>query len=94
MSDDKLVRMANEIAKFFRPYAADEAAAGIRHHITAFWTPKMRAALVQRLSHGEAVELDPLVATALRGQATDASPTQRESAGPATAGEVGASDAG
>ena len=91
---DKLVRMANEIAKFFRPYGADEAVAGIRHHITAFWTPKMRATLVERMAHGGAGELDPLVASALRGQATEASPTRRESAGPATAGEIGASDAG
>ena len=65
MSEDKLVRMANDIAKFFLPYGEAKAVEGIRHHIASFWTPKMRAGLAGRLADG-----------------------------PATAGELGASDAG
>ena len=91
---DKLVKMANEIAKFFGPYSDEEGVAGIRHHITAFWTPKMRATLVEQRASGQAADLHPLVEAALRAPSTEASPTRRESAGPATAGEVGASDAG
>ena len=44
-TDDKLVRMANQIACFFQSYPDDEAMAGIQKHIVAFWTPKMRRAL-------------------------------------------------
>ena len=40
--NDKLVRMANQIALFFRSYPENEAVAGIHNHIVAFWTPKMR----------------------------------------------------
>ncbi len=39
--EDKLLRMANQIASFFRSYPDDEAVAGIHKHIEAFWTPKM-----------------------------------------------------
>ena len=44
-SDEKLVRMANQIATFFRSYPEEEAVAGIQKHIKAFWTPKMIAHL-------------------------------------------------
>jgi formate dehydrogenase subunit delta len=38
----KLLRMAREIADFFRAYPQDQAVESIAGHINKFWTPKMR----------------------------------------------------
>ena len=48
--NEKLVRMANQIAAFFRSYPQDEAVAGIHKHVTAFWTPRMREQLAAYFS--------------------------------------------
>lgn len=90
----KLDGKANQIAAFFRPYPVDEAVAGVRDHIAAFWTPAMRGALRARAAAG-GPGLDPLVRTALldAGAGVDA-PGRSETAGPAEAGAVGASDSG
>lgn len=45
-SDDKLVRMANQIARNLRDASATA------DHIRAFWAPAMRAALRRRLDSG------------------------------------------
>ena len=37
------LRMAQQIADFFRSYPQDEAARAIADHINQFWTPRMRA---------------------------------------------------
>ncbi len=89
----KLERMANEIAAFFRSYPHEEAVAGIHDHIRSFWAPAMRRDL---LAHADAkpAGLDPLVAEALHALSVAKSPAKREAAGPALAGEIGASDAG
>jgi formate dehydrogenase subunit delta len=93
MSDGKMARMANDIANFFQAYPHDEAVAGIHHHVTAFWTPKMRAALVGLARDGDG-GLHPLVVEAmLRGNGAG-TPAAKEAAGPAEVGEIGASDAG
>ena len=64
-SDEKLVRMANQIATFFRSYPDEEAVTGIHKHVVAFWTPKMVKSLEDCLSAmGERV--DPLVVRAMR----------------------------
>ena len=60
MSPDKLVRMANQIATFFRSKPHDEALAGIADHINNFWEPRMRSQLFAALDAGGA-GLDPLV---------------------------------
>lgn len=92
--DAKLDGKANQIAAFFRPYPADEAAAGVRSHIEAFWTPAMRRTLEARAAAGGA-GLDPIVMAALRGEAAGAeAPGRSETAGPAAAGQIGASDGG
>ncbi len=39
---EKLIRMAREIADFFKAYPEDKAAASIANHINRYWTPKMR----------------------------------------------------
>ena len=89
----KLDHMANQIASFFRPYLDEEAVAGIHEHIRSFWSPAMRHDLLARAETGSA-QLDPLVVAALHALSTGSSPVRREVAGPAEAGEIGASDAG
>ena len=89
----KLVMMANQIAAFFRPYPAEEGAAGIREHVEAFWTPAMRRDLAARVAAGPE-GVDRLVLAAFREGTSAESPAHREAAGPAQAGQVGASDAG
>ena len=89
----KLVAMANQIAAFFRPYPADAGAAGVREHVEAFWTPKMRHDLAARVA-ADTAGVDPLVIAAFRGDPRAESPAHRELAGPAEAGQLGASDAG
>ena len=90
MDIDKLVHMANQIAEFFRSYPEDEACAGIRDHILAFWTPRMRQAL---LAEGGHAGLDRLVATALKTWPRSESPVRKETASSETMGHL-ASDAG
>ena len=62
---DKLVRMANQIADFFRPYPEEKAIAGVQEHIRAFWTSRMRNELAAHAAAGGA-GLDPKVLEALR----------------------------
>jgi formate dehydrogenase subunit delta len=92
MSTEKLVRMANQIASFFRSYPEDEAIHGIHDHLVAFWTPNMRAALLAHVNHGDQ-ELDSLVTKALLSFSGGKSPIEKEIAGPEQVGELG-SDAG
>lgn len=60
MSSDKLVYMANQIAKFFesRPHA--EGVTGVAAHINDFWEPRMRRQFFQIVDQGGA-GLRPLV---------------------------------
>ena len=92
-SGAKLDHMANQIAAFFRSYPEEEAVAGVHDHIRSFWPPAMRRDLAARAEAGTA-NLDPLVIAALHALTTGQSPARRETAGPAEAGEIGASDAG
>ncbi len=92
MSTEKLARMANQIASFFRSYPEDQAVRGIHDHLVAFWTPGMRAALLAHVNRG-GLELDPLVTKALLTFAGGKSPIEKEVAGPEQVGELG-SDAG
>ncbi len=90
--NEKLVRMANQIAAFFRSYPQDEAVAGIHKHVTAFWTPRMRDQLVtycEEADHG----LDPLALTALKITPKAKSPIRDAVTDPHEQG-LGASDAG
>ena len=89
----KLVRMANQIASFFRSYPEEEAIAGVHDHIVAFWSPVMRRGLLA-YADADGTGLDPLVAEAMHRIGKGPSPTAREAAGPAELGQIGASDAG
>ncbi len=90
----KLDGKANQIAAFFRPYPADQAVAGVRDHIAAFWTPAMREGIRARAAAAGS-GLDPIVKAALLDAVTDTTaPGRSETAGPSEAGDIGASDAG
>jgi formate dehydrogenase subunit delta len=52
MSDEDLVRMANQIADFYKPYPRDEAVSGVAEHIIMFWEPRMRGKLRTLLESG------------------------------------------
>ncbi len=56
---DKLVYMANQIAKFFRSEGEQVAIAGTADHIAKFWDPRMREQIVAHLKAGGA-GLDPV----------------------------------
>ncbi|XYD07276.1 formate dehydrogenase subunit delta [Methylobacterium sp. NMS12] len=90
---DKLVRMANQIATFFRSYPEEEAVAGIQKHIKAFWTPKMISHLEAALPE-QGDRVDAYVRRALHGEEPAAdSPVRPATRDPQLAG-AGASDAG
>ena len=52
MSAQKLVRMANEIARNMRTLPGDQPAAATANHLKSFWTPSMCAAIVAHLDAG------------------------------------------
>lgn len=45
MSPDKIVYMANQIARSFQSRTYDEAVAAAAEHISNFWEPRMRSQL-------------------------------------------------
>jgi formate dehydrogenase subunit delta len=62
-SAELLVRMANDIGNFFRAEPVrEEAVTGIAHHISRFWSKRMRQKLA---AHGEE-GLDELPRDAMR----------------------------
>ena len=64
MSGDKihkLVRMANQIADYFKVMPEAEALKGAADHLRAFWTPKMLGEIVAHLDRG-GEGLNPLAA--------------------------------
>ena len=91
--EDKLLRMANQIASFFRSYPEEEAVAGVHKHIEAFWTPKMVHKLEAALP-GFGEKADILVRRAMHtDEPTAESPVRPATRDPQKLGE-GASDAG
>jgi formate dehydrogenase subunit delta len=57
---EKLIRMANQIATFFKSQPEDERLAGIATHINKFWEPRMRRQFFELMDAG-AEGFDPLV---------------------------------
>ena len=88
----KLVRMANQIEDFFRPYPDDKAIVGIQEHIRSFWTPKMRKELAAYAAAG-GKGIDPRVLEAIKRSVSGESPVEKVTAGPEEVGQL-ASDAG
>ncbi len=56
----KLLRMAGQIADFFKSYPDEEAAAAIADHINQFWTHHMREDFLAAFSN-DSNELSPLL---------------------------------
>ena len=66
MHIDYLVRMANDIGRYFVVYPDQaEAEREVAGHLQKFWTPDMRASLREHLDRG-GEGLDPLVVRAVR----------------------------
>jgi formate dehydrogenase subunit delta len=63
-TNDKLVYMANQIGAFFKAQDTDTASAKIAEHITKFWDPRMRRAIIAHLDTGGA-GLDPATRQAI-----------------------------
>jgi formate dehydrogenase subunit delta len=59
-----LVRMANDIGKFFRAQGEERAVNGICDHLKKFWEPRMKAAIFKHIEAG-GDGLDPTVVKAL-----------------------------
>ena len=91
--DDKLIRMANQIASFFRSYPDDEAMAGIAKHLESLLDAEDATHLRGAVAAG-APGIDLLVGEALwLADSPAENPARKETAGPDEVGQM-ASDAG
>ena len=63
MTDEKMVRMANQIATFFASQPGDRRAL-VAAHLNDFWEPRMRRQLIEHVATGGA-GLAPLVLEAM-----------------------------
>jgi formate dehydrogenase subunit delta len=52
MRVEKLVAMANQIARNLAVQGEDEATAGTADHIARFWDPRMRSAIIAHANAG------------------------------------------
>jgi formate dehydrogenase subunit delta len=52
METRDMVRMANQIAEFFKAYGEAEATEGIAEHINKFWEPRMRRDFLAHMETG------------------------------------------
>lgn len=50
--NDTLVRMANDIGKFFRSQGEERGVEGIADHIRKFWEPRMKKQIFAHLDEG------------------------------------------
>ena len=62
-TDEKLVRMANQIATFFLSQPEDVRIEGVATHINKFWEPRMRRRFFEMVDAG-AGDFLPLVLAA------------------------------
>lgn len=70
MTDDKMIRMANQIATFFDSQPGDTAAAEIADHLTKFWEPRMKAQFLAHVDAGGAGLRPSVIAAAARMRQT------------------------
>ncbi|MBU2937755.1 MULTISPECIES: formate dehydrogenase subunit delta [Pacificibacter] len=52
MAPDKMIRMGNQIAEFFRTQPGIDPAAKTLEHIIDFWEPRMRQQLCDYVAEG------------------------------------------
>ena len=65
MQPNKLVMMANQIAKFFAAQGEAKAVPQIANHIQQFWDPRMRREILLHVAQGGA-GLEPLALAAIK----------------------------
>lgn len=70
MSPDKLIYMANQIARFFDSQRGGDPAEKTARHLRDFWDPRMRAQLLEIVEDGGAGLSDTARAGAERLRAT------------------------
>jgi formate dehydrogenase subunit delta len=68
METRDMVRMANQIADYFKAYPHDEAVKGVAGHLKSFWEPRMRKQLADHIAKGGA-GLSPLAIEAAKSLA-------------------------
>ena len=65
-TDDRLVYMANQIARFFATQRHEDPVLGMADHIAAFWDPAMRRRICALIDARGDAGLDRLASDALR----------------------------
>jgi hypothetical protein len=77
-TNERLVYMANQMARFFVSQKHDQAVAGLADHIVKFWDPRMKAMIAAHLTAG-GEGLEPLAREALAvvGERTAAKEARR-----------------
>lgn len=55
-----IVRMANQIADYFKPYPEATAVTEVANHLKSYWDPRMRRQLADHVAKG-GKGLDPIV---------------------------------
>lgn len=72
MNIERLVEMANDIARYFAAEPErDEAISGIATHLKRFWEPRMRTAIVAHCRDANGEGLHELAREAVRRMAGD-----------------------
>jgi formate dehydrogenase subunit delta len=66
--NNKLVRMANQIADNFSYGDRDKAVAGVLDHLVRFWTPDMKRAIIEQHQGGD-IGLNDIAAAAIEALA-------------------------
>ena len=61
----RLVYMANQIARNFAAQGADVAALAVADHIAAFWDPRMKGQIFALLDGAQDAGLEPIAARAV-----------------------------
>lgn len=93
-TDDKLVYMANQIARNFEALGHDHAVAATEDHMLSFWDPRMKARILT-LAVERADTLGPVASAALaRLRAGIVPRPQTDATRFAAVDDPGASDAG
>lgn len=64
MESEDMVRMANQIATFFKSYGVEEGTKEIATHINNFWEPRMRSHFFDHVAKGNTA-FDPMVLAAV-----------------------------
>lgn len=66
MAPEKMVRMANQIATFFKTQPGTDQSDKVAAHLRDFWEPGMRQRLKDYISAHEAAGLDDIVVQAAK----------------------------